>query len=266
MGASQTKEQILEIASRNVDFSPPLGKPNPNNPLVYLDLKLGQYGDAVPLGRVVLELKADICPETAENFRQLCLAAEGSGYKGSPCHRVITNFMIQGGDFTQGNGRGGKSIYGARFPDENFVLRHTGQGILSMANAGPNTNGSQFFICVAATPWLDGKHVVFGQVVEGYNVVKAIEACGSKSGETFDAIVVSDCGELPSKRTSTVPQAHMTGASLTCRRCFKPKVTAPRLSRAVLFGKKMSSSRHHSRVAWTPPPSHLRTTPSMRIL
>lgn len=164
------------------------------NPKVAFDVRIGEK-DA---GTVVFELFKDVVPKTAENFRALCTGEKGEGmtYAGSPFHRIIPGFMIQGGDFTNGNGTGGKSIYGDRFPDENFELKHTEAGQLSMANAGPNTNGSQFFITVAATPWLDGKHVVFGTVVEGMEVIKAMEAVGSRSGETSQPVTLTSCREL----------------------------------------------------------------------
>ncbi|KAJ3527412.1 hypothetical protein NMY22_g9804 [Coprinellus aureogranulatus] len=175
-------------------------EPNPSRPLTYFDISIG--GNHA--GRIVFELYNDLVPKTAENFRALCTGEKGEGklgkplhYKGSKFHRVIKGFMCQGGDFTAGNGTGGESIYGEKFEDEAFPVNHTKPFLLSMANAGPNTNGSQFFITVAPTPHLDGKHVVFGEVVKGKSVVRAIENNATGPGDVpIQPVEITDAGEL----------------------------------------------------------------------
>ena len=147
------------------------------------------------IGRMVFELYDEVVPKTTANFRGLCTSQPG--YKGSIAHRIIPNFMAQFGDYERGDGTGGQSIYGAKFPDESFSGRagkHTGFGCLSMANSGPNTNGSQFFVCTGDTPWLDGKHVVFGNLVKGTEVLYAIDRCGSRDGRPTAQVVVIGCG------------------------------------------------------------------------
>merc|ERR1711957_459620 len=172
---------------------------NMANPHVFFDVAIGGQN----AGRIIIELYADKVPKTAENFRALCTGEKGMGksgkplsYKGSPFHRVIKDFMAQGGDFTAGNGTGGESIYGMKFKDENFTRKHLGRGDLSMANAGPNTNGSQFFLTSIPCDWLNGKHCVFGKVVDGLQVLDSLESVGSGSGSTKAPCMIADCGQL----------------------------------------------------------------------
>ncbi|MFF2203359.1 peptidylprolyl isomerase [Streptomyces sp. NPDC058145] len=159
---------------------------------VYFDITINDE----PAGRIVFKLFDDVVPKTARNFRELATGQNGFGYAGSSFHRVIPQFMLQGGDFTRGNGTGGKSIYGEKFADENFNLKHDRPYLLSMANAGRNTNGSQFFVTTIVTDWLDGKHVVFGEVVEGQDLVKRIETLGSRSGTPSAKVTIAESGTV----------------------------------------------------------------------
>ena len=186
--------------------------PTATNSRVYFEIEIADKGswfggfDKRDAGRIEFELFDDVVPLTARNFRELCRGTQGQtadGYKlhfrGSSFHRIIPGFMLQGGDFTKGDGRGGASIYGARFKDESFAGRagkHIAPGLLSMANAGPNTNGSQFFVTTAKTSWLDGKHVVFGQVLNGMEVVRDVDKFGTQGGKPTAAITIKDCGVL----------------------------------------------------------------------
>eukprot|EP00826_Nyctotherus_ovalis_P007775 TRINITY_DN11987_c0_g1_i1.p1 TRINITY_DN11987_c0_g1~~TRINITY_DN11987_c0_g1_i1.p1 ORF type:complete len:173 (-),score=41.04 TRINITY_DN11987_c0_g1_i1:66-584(-) len=170
-----------------------------SNPKVFFDITIG----SVPAGRIIFKLRSDVVPKTAENFRCLCTGEKGLGksgkplhYKGCSFHRILPEFVCQGGDFTAGNGTGGESIYGTTFEDENFKLKHNEAGVLSMANMGKDTGSSQFMITTLPCDFLDGKHVVFGKVVEGMEVVKKMEAVGTEEGVPKKEVIIADCGQL----------------------------------------------------------------------
>ncbi|KAI0982647.1 hypothetical protein GJ496_011096 [Pomphorhynchus laevis] len=185
------------LSTITVQPSTTLSKQTEPNPQVYLDIHI----DNIPCGRLVCELFADIVPKTTENFRLLCTGYQTTTcknlcYRGTSFHRIIPDFMCQAGDITKSDGTGGRSIYGDKFADENFKLNHDKRGILSMANSGPHSNNSQFFISFGSADWLDGKHVVFGKVAIGMDVLNRIEACGSKAGKPRKSVVIVDCGEV----------------------------------------------------------------------
>ena len=168
--------------------------PDPENrPMTYFDITI----DSIPTGRIIFELFTDVVPKTCENFRQLCISHQKyESYFQTPIHRIIPNYVVHGGDITRGDGRGGCSIYGKYFEDENFKAKHKIEGLLTMANKGPNTNNSQFMITLYPLPWLDGKHVVFGRVIKGYDVVRKIEDCGSENGKPKKKVMIANCGEI----------------------------------------------------------------------
>eukprot|EP00192_Tetraselmis_astigmatica_P013300 CAMPEP_0117666734 /NCGR_PEP_ID=MMETSP0804-20121206/10548_1 /TAXON_ID=1074897 /ORGANISM="Tetraselmis astigmatica, Strain CCMP880" /LENGTH=335 /DNA_ID=CAMNT_0005474327 /DNA_START=61 /DNA_END=1069 /DNA_ORIENTATION=+ len=191
-----------------------LGGAEGRNSVVYFDVEMGglHVKKGKLIGRLEMELFGRDCPKTAENFRQLCSAASGGlgkttglplTYLDCPFHRIIPGFMAQGGDFQRGDGTGGESIYGGNFEDENFKHRHTTRGLLSMANSGRNTNGSQFFITFGRAPHLDGKHCVFGRVISGFQVLDAIEAMGSRSGDPKQQVKITGCGEVKPPATTS---------------------------------------------------------------
>lgn len=206
--ALQVLSQGIEVPMKMAER--PLMDPKPTMPkitdTVYLDISV----DGKPLGRILIGLFGEVVPKTVENFKRLCACNAGKGkysgvdlcYKGTAIHRIIPNFMIQGGDFTHQNGVGGESIYGGKFEDESFEILHNKKYLVSMANAGPNTNGSQFFINTVKTSWLDGKHVVFGTVLEGMGIVDELEHLGTNSGVTRKAVVIADSGVWDDKKSS----------------------------------------------------------------
>jgi len=195
----ETKSTKSTVANSNTPGKTIPVEVNSNNPKVYFDLKVGEETDS---RRVEFELFKDQVPKTAENFRAFCKGYTTTdnkilSYKSSKFHRIIKGFMMQGGDFENGNGTGGYSIYGKKFDDENFVYPHSQEFLLSMANSGPNSNGSQFFITFKETPWLNGKHVVFGRVIKGQEHINEIEnvPCGENDVPT-NSVMIVDCGEI----------------------------------------------------------------------
>ena len=187
LGEVPLRQTLLQKISRQATHLAPV-----MDSKMFMDINV----DGVKFGRIVIGLYSSAVPITVKNFRALCTGEKGYGYKGSPFHRIIPGFMVQGGDITKGDGTGGRSIYEGKFNDENFTVKHEGPGAVAMANSGPNSNISQFFITLAPMPWLDNKHVVFGRVIDGFNFVKQLERYGSASGKTSKKVTIEDCGQL----------------------------------------------------------------------
>lgn len=214
-------------------------------PRVWFDISIDGYA----IGQMVFELYSDIVPKTAENFRCLCTGEKGRGrsgkkltYMSSHFHRIIPGFMCQGGDFTEGNGRGGESIYGGKFADENFKVEHTKAGLLSMANSGPNTNGSQFFITTGKKHHLDGKHVVFGELVEGMTVLQEMEKEGSPSGKPSGKVTIRDCNQVGAQPTGPAA-AHESAPAKRSGDCAEGEVRVLHVLRKHKDCRKPSSAR-----------------------
>eukprot|EP00927_Polykrikos_kofoidii_P066205 TRINITY_DN61849_c0_g1_i1.p1 TRINITY_DN61849_c0_g1~~TRINITY_DN61849_c0_g1_i1.p1 ORF type:complete len:379 (+),score=65.77 TRINITY_DN61849_c0_g1_i1:71-1138(+) len=244
--AIRNKDIGVQAANRGRTDVVSAGELSVARPLIFLDIAI----DGAPVGRLVCELYVDQVPRTAENFRSLCTGSRGDGkrgkplhYKGCPFHRIVPNLMVQSGDITHGDGTGGESMFGQTFPDESLQLQHGVPGILSMANSGKNTNGSQFFITTKACPHLDGKHVVFGKVVEGLELVYRIESCGSPGGKPLRRVIIDDCGMLRGWRADAAETGPVESGALNLRPAKRKRASdAPTEVRVVHILKKHAGS------------------------